>query len=260
VNGLTLLVLIAFAIGIVMAYRAGHMRGTRAGRAATASPWRPLATTTTPGAPAPLPLGADAEASKVAADAAPASASRREPESAPIPGIAAAGATPSTPPEPPASSAYAAERARLIRSLEGETAVLRRALTTTSGERDHLADLAEERRGLWRALADARTEAARYRTIVIDLENNAPPPLLDGPNAPDDLKLIVGIGPVLERMLHQLGIGTYRQIARWSERDIDEFDARLAEFPGRIRRDAWVTQARALHQSKFGETLAPRDR
>ena len=59
--------------------------------------------------------------------------------------------------------------------------------------------------------------------------------------------------PVLERMLQQLGIATYRQIARWTEHDIDEMDARLPEFPGRIRRDAWVTQARALHQSKYGE-------
>jgi predicted flap endonuclease-1-like 5' DNA nuclease len=61
-------------------------------------------------------------------------------------------------------------------------------------------------------------------------------------------------------MLYQLGIGTYRQIARWSERDIDEFDARLPEFPGRIRRDAWVTQARELNQSLFGETLPIRER
>ena len=61
-------------------------------------------------------------------------------------------------------------------------------------------------------------------------------------------------------MLHQLGVTTYRQIARWSERDIDEFDAKLPEFPGRIRRDAWVTQARALHQSKFGEAVPVRDR
>ena len=61
-------------------------------------------------------------------------------------------------------------------------------------------------------------------------------------------------------MLHQIGITTYRQIARWSERDIDEFDARLPEFPGRIRRDAWVTQARELHQSKFGEPVPARDR
>jgi predicted flap endonuclease-1-like 5' DNA nuclease len=111
---------------------------------------------------------------------------------------------------------------------------------------------AEERRRLFGELADARAETARYRQIVVDIEHNAPPPLLDAPGTPDDLRLIVGIGPVIERMLYQLGIATYRQIARWSERDIDEVDARLPEFPGRIRRDAWVTQARALHASKYG--------
>jgi predicted flap endonuclease-1-like 5' DNA nuclease len=61
-------------------------------------------------------------------------------------------------------------------------------------------------------------------------------------------------------MLHKMGVATYRQIARWTERDIDHFDARLPEFPGRIRRDQWVTQARELHQSKFGEALPLRER
>ena len=111
---------------------------------------------------------------------------------------------------------------------------------------------AEDRRSLFGALADARAETARYRQVVVDIEHNAPPPLLDAPGTPDDLKLIVGVGPVIERMLYQMGIGTYRQIALWSERDIDDVDARLREFPGRIRRDAWVTQARALHASKYG--------
>jgi predicted flap endonuclease-1-like 5' DNA nuclease len=116
-----------------------------------------------------------------------------------------------------------------------------------------LTGLAEDRHRLFVRLADALGETARYRQIVIDIERNAPPPLLDAPGAPDDLKLIVGVGPALERMLYQLGVTHYRQIARWSEHDIDEIDARLAEFPGRIRRDAWVTQARELHQSKYGE-------
>ena len=120
-----------------------------------------------------------------------------------------------------------------------------------------LAAMRAERARLAEALTASRAEAARYRQLVIDLENNAPPPFF-GSGAPDDLKLIVGIGPVLERMLHQLGVTTFRQIARWSERDIDEFDARLPEFPGRIRRDGWVTQARAMHQSKYGETLPTR--
>jgi len=119
-------------------------------------------------------------------------------------------------------------------------------------ELPQLTAFAEERRKLLADLADARGEIARYRQIVLDIERNAPPPLLDAPGTPDDLKLIVGIGPVIERMLYQMGIGTYRQIARWSERDIDDVDARLPEFPGRIRRDGWVTQARALHVGKYG--------
>ena len=121
-----------------------------------------------------------------------------------------------------------------------------------SAERAQLGAFADDRAQLFAALADARAETACWRQIVVDIERNAPPPLLDAPGTPDDLKLIVGIGPVIERMLYQLGIGTYRQIARWSERDIDEIDARLPEFPGRIRRDAWVAQARALHASKYG--------
>jgi predicted flap endonuclease-1-like 5' DNA nuclease len=144
--------------------------------------------------------------------------------------------------------------------LRVEVDALRLALADADAMRHQANEFAEDRRRLLREVADARAETARYRDLCIDLEDNAAPPLLDGPNAPDDLKLIVGIGPVLERMLHQLGISTYRQIARWTERDIDEFDARLPEFPGRIRRDAWVTQARALHQSKFGETLPPATR
>jgi predicted flap endonuclease-1-like 5' DNA nuclease len=126
------------------------------------------------------------------------------------------------------------------------------AAPSEAPELPQLRAFAEERRRLFEALADARAEVARYRQIVVDIEQHAPPPLLDAPGTPDDLKLIVGIGPVIERMLYQLGIATYRQIARWSERDIDDIDARLPEFPGRIRRDGWVTQARALHQSKYG--------
>ncbi|HET9669948.1 MAG TPA: hypothetical protein VFQ93_10095 [Casimicrobiaceae bacterium] len=118
--------------------------------------------------------------------------------------------------------------------------------------RAHAHALDDDRAALFRALADARSETARYRQVVVDIERNAPPPLLDAPGTPDDLKLVVGIGPAIERLLHQMGIGTYRQIARLTERDIDAIEAKLAEFPGRVRRDRWVTQARALHAAKYG--------
>jgi predicted flap endonuclease-1-like 5' DNA nuclease len=162
------------------------------------------------------------------------------------------------PPAAPVSAAgenrsIAAEKTRLIIAYEAENARLRRERVARDACIGGLAAFAEDRRRLYRELADARADTARFRQIVVDLENNAPPPILGERGTPDDLKLIVGIGPVLERMLQQLGIATYRQIARWTERDIDDMDARLAEFPGRIRRDAWVVQARALHQSKYGE-------
>jgi predicted flap endonuclease-1-like 5' DNA nuclease len=149
-----------------------------------------------------------------------------------------------------------AEKARIIRSDEGEAAHLRRALADADAIRYQAAAFGEDRRRLFAALADVRGDNARYRQLVIDIENNAPPPILSGAAGPDDLKLIVGVGPVLERMLHNLGIMNFQQIAQWSERDIDEFDARLPEFPGRIRRDQWVTQARSLHQAKYGDGAA----
>jgi len=230
VNGLTLLVVIALAIGVIGAYRIGRMRGRR--DTVATLPLREAVNYTPP------PTAPDARPTAVAA---------RDEVEGDLTGDASAQATD--------ARRIGDEKARLVRSLAAENDALRRAATTGEAMRIQLADFAEDRRHLLREGAQAKADTARYRELVIDLENNALPPLLTGPNAFDDLKLIVGIGPVLERMLHRLGVATYRQVAHWSERDIDEIDAKLPEFPGRIRRDGWVTQARELHQSKYGETL-----
>jgi len=150
------------------------------------------------------------------------------------------------------------EKARLVRSLSGEAFALRGKLDIEDAASGELVQARAAIAELDASIAAAREETDRFRQMVVDIENNAPPRILLGSNEPDDLKLIVGIGPVLERMLHNLGIGTFRQIARWTERDIAEFDAKLPEFPGRIVRDQWVTQARALHESKYGESLPRR--
>jgi len=154
--------------------------------------------------------------------------------------------------EQTAEDRVGAEKARLIRSRDAEAAMLREQLAERDAALARLQAAGLERERFSGELADARAEAARYRQLIVDIENNAPPPILSGPAGPDDLKLIVGVGPVLERMLHNLGITTFRQIARWTERDVAEFDAKLPEFPGRIARDQWVTQARALHEQKYG--------
>ena len=63
--------------------------------------------------------------------------------------------------------------------------------------------------------------------------------------AADDLKKISGVGPVIEQKLNDLGIYHYWQIAAFSKTDIQEVDDGL-NFKGRIERDDWVSQAKAL--------------
>lgn len=61
----------------------------------------------------------------------------------------------------------------------------------------------------------------------------------------DDLKRITGIGPKLEQALNAAGITSFAQIAGWSDEDIARLDADLS-LRGRIARDDWTGQARAL--------------
>jgi len=66
---------------------------------------------------------------------------------------------------------------------------------------------------------------------------------------PDDLKRIRGVGPVLDRLLHRLGVFYFWQIAEWAEDDVAFVDDQLDVFKGRIERDAWVKQAaRQAHE------------
>jgi NADH-quinone oxidoreductase subunit J len=66
----------------------------------------------------------------------------------------------------------------------------------------------------------------------------------------DDLKLIKGVGPKLEKLLHKNGIYTFAQIAKLDEQGVAELDTQLEEFKGRIVRDDWLTQAKKLAEEK----------
>ncbi|TCL09853.1 NADH dehydrogenase subunit E [Shimia isoporae] len=69
--------------------------------------------------------------------------------------------------------------------------------------------------------------------------------------AADDLKLLKGVGPALEKKLHDNGITSFAQIAAWGSEDIADMDDKLS-FKGRIARDNWVEQAKLLAEG--GET------
>ncbi|CAN7541221.1 ATP-binding cassette domain-containing protein [Aminobacter sp. LjRoot7] len=61
----------------------------------------------------------------------------------------------------------------------------------------------------------------------------------------DRLILIKGIGPVNEKKLNDHGIFHFDQVAGWKKSDIAAAEAYLA-FDGRIEREDWVGQAKAL--------------
>jgi len=69
-------------------------------------------------------------------------------------------------------------------------------------------------------------------------------------NDTDDLKLIKGVGPVIEKTLNGLGIYRFNQIAEMSEFDIDRVAQELKGFRSRIYREDWVGQARNLQHQK----------
>lgn len=75
----------------------------------------------------------------------------------------------------------------------------------------------------------------------------------DSPSG-DDLRLITGIGPALERKLRDLGICNYRQLATLGDEEIDRLETAI-KAAGRIRRDDWIGQAKARHLQKYQEQL-----
>ncbi|WP_299296659.1 NADH-quinone oxidoreductase subunit E [uncultured Tateyamaria sp.] len=62
----------------------------------------------------------------------------------------------------------------------------------------------------------------------------------------DDLKMIKGIGPGLEKELNAAGVYHFDQLASWTPEEVAWADQHLVRFKGRVSRDNWVTQAQAL--------------
>ena len=75
-------------------------------------------------------------------------------------------------------------------------------------------------------------------------DGRKPGNLLDGARdgKPDDLKRISGVGPKLEKTLHDNGVFHFDQIAAWGPEEVAYMDEHLS-FKGRIARDGWIEQA-----------------
>ena len=82
---------------------------------------------------------------------------------------------------------------------------------------------------------------------------SAKPKVLRKPRAggPDKLTEIAGIGPKLQEKLQALGIYHFDQIAEWSKTNVDWIDQHL-RFKGRVERENWIAQAKALAKRQRG--------
>lgn len=80
------------------------------------------------------------------------------------------------------------------------------------------------------------------------------------PGEPDDLLLLKGVGPKLVDALHAHGLTRFDQIASLSAAQVEQLDAGLGAFRGRLARDRIVEQADYLargdsdgFEAKFGK-------
>ncbi|MDX8454182.1 proton-conducting membrane transporter [Mesorhizobium sp. VK9D] len=78
----------------------------------------------------------------------------------------------------------------------------------------------------------------------------AAPPAASG--KADNLRRLIGIGPVNERLLKGLGVTTYAQIAAWTAADVKRIEEVL-NFDGRIARENWIEQAKLLASGNEAE-------
>ncbi len=67
-----------------------------------------------------------------------------------------------------------------------------------------------------------------------------------GADHTDDLKVVSGIGPQMEKLLNSFGITSWEQLAALTPEEVATVDAALEDFPGRITRDEWVEQAQDI--------------
>jgi len=84
----------------------------------------------------------------------------------------------------------------------------------------------------------------------VDIEAEEPAEALIDGNERDDLRMIKGIGPSIEKTLNDLGVYRFHQIAEMSEYEIDRVAQQLKGFRSRIYREDWIGQARDLQYQK----------
>ncbi len=222
--------IVALLAGIVLFIGFGTPAGPAVPSQAGTVPVAPSAPAPAAAAPDATETEADTEAERLEAErAAEAIAARRQAE----------------------EDAAAARK----RAEEEEAAAAKRSAEEQAAREKAEAEAkaAEEAEAARKAAEAAAAEAASTPDYDGDgvhegTEEGIRPAGLDAPREgkADDLKLIKGIGPKMEKLCNSMGFWHFDQVAAWTDDEVAWVDANLEGFKGRVTRDAWVAQAKVL--------------
>ena len=146
-----------------------------------------------------------------------------------------------------------AKSATAALATAGHDAALKAAREAAAAEaaRRHSDDITKLKNDHAAALARHADDLAKARSTVVAAAAVASPvaaksaPAADHAKA-DDLKLIWGVGPEIEKLLNEHGIHRFEQIANWTGKDLAWFDGLLPAFKGRAVSEKWIEQCRRL--------------
>ncbi len=134
------------------------------------------------------------------------------------------------------------KQAARIAELEGELALAREAHARHQAEVGRLEARTAE---LEARAAKPATVRAVAEPALAQVAGTPPSALARPEGKPDDLQQISGIGPGIERTLHELGIFHFHQIAALTPANVAWINKHL-RFKGRIEREDWIEQAKRL--------------
>jgi NADH-quinone oxidoreductase subunit E len=181
--------------------------------------------------------------------AAPGTAPAAPAAAAPAPAAAPAAAAPQQAPTTPGRKQSVSEES--APGLKGPAGSPKASMATAEGERKAVNTAAKAdgtpNKAMRETATGAESPAGKIDAGKTDTKVKAEAaPLFVAPAGPaDNLKLISGVGPVLEGKLNALGVTTWAQVAALSADDIAKLEGSL-NFPGRVARDQWIRQAEAL--------------
>jgi len=175
-------------------------------------------------APAAM-ISSSTSSAKPAASAKPASAAKPAAAKKPAASKAASASTISAKPKA-APKASAAPKAAAAKPAASKTTAPKSTASKTGASKAATAKTAAPK-----AAASPKKAATAGKTATA--------------KGPDNLRRLIGIGPVNERKLNELGVRTFADIAGWKAADIKRVEDALA-FDGRVEREKWIEQAKLL--------------